>query len=133
MADRSNGIEAVAGVNPDSTIGDMLDRQVERFADRDALVNVETGERFTYAGFRDEVDRVARGLMALGIERGQHVGILGHQLLGVGAHPVRHGQDRGGDGQREPGLPHPRAGLPAGAVGGQRPGPHWQIPQLRLR
>ncbi len=75
MADSVNGTESVAGVEPHSTMGDMLDRQVERFAERDALVNVETGERFTYAGFRDEVDRVARGLMALGIERGQHVGI----------------------------------------------------------
>lgn len=62
-------------INPNSTIGDVLDRQTARFADRDALVNVETGERFTYAEFRDEVERVARGLMALGIRRGQHVGI----------------------------------------------------------
>ena len=61
--------------DPNSTIGDMLDRQVERFAGRDALVNVETGERYTYAEFRDEVERVARGLMALGIQRGHHVGI----------------------------------------------------------
>ncbi len=75
MADSSKGIEPDAGVNPNSTIGDMLDRQVERFPNRDALVNVETGERFTYTAFRDEVERVARGLMALGIERGQHVGI----------------------------------------------------------
>lgn len=64
-----------SGINPDTTIGDMLDAQVERFPDRDALVNVETGERYTYAEFRDEVERVARGLMALGIQRGHHVGI----------------------------------------------------------
>ena len=62
-------------INPNTTIGDVLDRQAERFADRDALVNVETGERYTYAEFRDEVERVARGLMALGIRRGHHVGI----------------------------------------------------------
>ena len=62
-------------INPNSTIGDALDRQAERFAERDALVNVETGERYTYAEFRDEVERVARGLMALGIRRGHHVGI----------------------------------------------------------
>ena len=62
-------------INPNSTIGDVLDRQAERFAERDALVNVETGERYTYAEFRDEVERVARGLMALGIRRGHHVGI----------------------------------------------------------
>ena len=75
MADNVNGIGSASGVNPNSTIGDMLDRQVERFADLDALVNVETDERYTYAEFRDNVDRVARGLMALGIQRGQHVGI----------------------------------------------------------
>ena len=53
----------------------MLDRQVERFAGRDALVHAETGARYTYTEFRDEVERVARGLMALGIQRGHHVGI----------------------------------------------------------
>ncbi len=62
-------------IDPNSTIGDVLDRQAERFADRDALVNAETGERYTYAEFRDEAERVARGLMALGIQRGHHVGI----------------------------------------------------------
>ena len=75
MADSVNGAESANGVDPNSTIGDMLDLQAERFADRDALVNVETAERFTYTEFRDEVERVARGLMALGIQRGQHVGI----------------------------------------------------------
>ena len=38
-------------------------------------VHNETGVRYTYTEFRDEVDRVARGLMALGIQRGHHVGI----------------------------------------------------------
>jgi len=75
MADSVNGINSASSVDPNSTIGDVLDRQAERFAERDALVNVETGERFTYAEFRDEVERVARGLMALGIQRGHHVGI----------------------------------------------------------
>ena len=64
-----------SGIDPYSTIGDVLDRQAERFASLDALVNVETGERYAYAEFREEVDRVARGLMALGIRRGHHVGI----------------------------------------------------------
>ena len=75
MADNADAIESASGINPNSTIGDVLDRQAERFAERDALVNVETGERYTYAEFRDEVERVARGLMALGIRRGHHVGI----------------------------------------------------------
>ena len=75
MADSANGAGSPAGVDINSTIGDMLDRQAERFASRDAVVNAETGERFTYAEFRAEVERVARGLMALGIRRGDHVGI----------------------------------------------------------
>lgn len=58
-----------------TTIGDLLDSQTERFGDREALVHVETGTRFTYREFKDECDRVARGLMAIGIEKGQHVGI----------------------------------------------------------
>ncbi len=62
-------------VDLNSTIGDMLDRQAARYADRDALVHIDTGARYSYAELRDEVDRVARGLMALGIQRGRHVGI----------------------------------------------------------
>ena len=58
-----------------TTIGDLLDSQEERFGEREALVHVETGTRFTYREFKDECDRVARGLMALGIEKGHHVGI----------------------------------------------------------
>jgi fatty-acyl-CoA synthase len=57
------------------TIGDLLDSQTELFAGRDALVHVESGTRFTYQGFKDECERIARGLMALGIQKGQHVGI----------------------------------------------------------
>ena len=58
-----------------TTIGDLLDYQTARFGDREALVHVETGMRFTYLELKNECDRVARGLMALGIEKGQHVGI----------------------------------------------------------
>jgi fatty-acyl-CoA synthase len=58
-----------------TTIGDLLDSQTERYGEGEALVNVEAGTRFTYREFKAECDRVARGLMALGIEKGQHVGI----------------------------------------------------------
>ena len=57
------------------TIGDLLDSQTELFAERDALVHVDAGTRFTYREFKYECDTVAKGLMALGIEKGQHVGI----------------------------------------------------------
>ena len=57
------------------TIGDLLDRQAERFGDHDALVHVDWDVRYTYREFRAECDRVARGLLALGINKGDHVGI----------------------------------------------------------
>ena len=56
-------------------IGDILDQQTDRYADREALVHTATGDRFTYREFHAEVEGVARGLMAIGIEKGQHVGI----------------------------------------------------------
>ena len=58
-----------------TTIGDLLDSQTKLFGDREALVHVESGSRFTYSEFKEECDQVARGLMALGIEKGHHVGI----------------------------------------------------------
>ncbi len=45
-----------------TTIGDLLDRQSERFADNDALVHVESEVRYTYARLRAESDRMARVL-----------------------------------------------------------------------
>ena len=56
-----------------TTIGDLLDRQAERFGSREALVHVDWEVRYTYQQFRAECDRMARGLMALGINRGDHI------------------------------------------------------------
>ncbi len=56
-------------------IGDILDQQTDRFPDRDALVHTATGERFNYREFHAEVERVARGLLSIGIAKGEHVGI----------------------------------------------------------
>jgi fatty-acyl-CoA synthase len=57
------------------TIGANLERTVARFADREALVEVASGRRWTYAEFGAAVDRVALGLLARGIEKGDRVGI----------------------------------------------------------
>jgi fatty-acyl-CoA synthase len=58
-----------------TTVGDLLDRQALRFGERDALIHVEHDVRYSYAEFRDECNRVAKGLLALGVQRGEHVGI----------------------------------------------------------
>jgi fatty-acyl-CoA synthase len=57
------------------TIGDNLDRTVAAFGDRDALVDVPTGRRWTYRTFAAEVDAVALGLLDAGIAKGDRVGI----------------------------------------------------------
>ena len=62
-------------IDTHSTIGDILDIQTQRFAEREALVHAATGDRFNYREFHAEVERVARGLLSIGIEKGQHVGI----------------------------------------------------------
>jgi fatty-acyl-CoA synthase len=58
-----------------TTIGDLLDRQADRYPENEALVHVERGLRYTYSQFRSECNRVAKGLIALGIQKGDHVGI----------------------------------------------------------
>src|ERR687886_179235 len=57
------------------TIGQNLDRTTAAFGDQDALVSVHQGIRQTYAEFHAAVEEVARGLLALGVEPGERVGI----------------------------------------------------------
>ncbi len=57
------------------TIGDCLDRITARWPERDALISRHQGLRYTWAELHAEVERVARGLLAMGIERGDRVGI----------------------------------------------------------
>src|SRR5204863_6328273 len=55
--------------------GDWLDDIALKHAENEALVSVFENRRFTYAAFLDEVNRFARALMALGVQKGDRVGI----------------------------------------------------------
>jgi fatty-acyl-CoA synthase len=57
------------------TIGAALDRAAARFGDRDALISCHQNLRYTYAGLLWDVNRAAQALLALGVERGDRVGI----------------------------------------------------------
>jgi len=57
------------------TIGDLLQRTADRFADRPAVVSRHQDRRLTWAELSAEADRVARGLWSLGIRRGDRVGL----------------------------------------------------------
>jgi len=57
------------------TIGDHLASVISRQPDAEALVSRHQGARLTYGELGREVERVARGLLGLGIEKGDRVGI----------------------------------------------------------
>jgi len=57
------------------TIGDMFDLTVEKYPDHPALISCQQNIRLTYRELQDQVNRCAKGLMALGLQKGQRIGI----------------------------------------------------------
>ena len=57
------------------TIGQNLESMAARFPDRDALVSMHQGIRQSYRAFDESVDLLAMGLLRLGLEVGDRVGI----------------------------------------------------------
>jgi fatty-acyl-CoA synthase len=57
------------------TIGHALDRAAQRWGDREALVSPSHDVRWTWTGFAERVDALAAGLLALGLQRGERIGI----------------------------------------------------------
>jgi fatty-acyl-CoA synthase len=57
------------------TIGANLERTAARVPGAEALVSCHQGLRYTYAELNAAVDRVARGLIAMGLEQGDRIGI----------------------------------------------------------
>ena len=61
----------------ESTVGAWLNQITREHPEREALVHQQRGSRFTYRTFMDQVGRLARGLMALGIQKGDPVALWG--------------------------------------------------------
>ena len=59
----------------DSTIGQALDATVARHGDREALVVPHQGVRWTWRQLAQQADAVAAGLLAMGLQPGDRVGI----------------------------------------------------------
>jgi fatty-acyl-CoA synthase len=57
------------------TIGDLLHRTADRYPDRLAVASRHQDKRLTWAELSAAADRMARGLWALGIRRGDRVGL----------------------------------------------------------
>ncbi|MEO8221496.1 MAG: AMP-binding protein [Specibacter sp.] len=59
----------------DETIGANFAGTAGRFPNREALVDKPSGRRWSYAQLNDDVDALARGLLAAGVAKGDRVGI----------------------------------------------------------
>src|SRR5436305_7770317 len=57
------------------TIGANFERTCRVHGDREALVDITTGRRWTYAQLGADVDTLALGLLDLGVDKGDRVGI----------------------------------------------------------
>src|SRR4051812_21844680 len=59
----------------DETIGANFDRTVSAHPEREALVEVASRRRWTWAELARDVDDLARGLVAAGLRKGDRVGV----------------------------------------------------------
>ena len=57
------------------TLGQVLEKQVARHPDREFMVYPDRDLRFTYADFDRRVNNLAKGLLAIGLTKGDHLGI----------------------------------------------------------
>lgn len=59
----------------EDTIGKFFEKQVEANPNHEFMVYPDRDLRFTYKEFNERVNNLAKGLLAIGIEKGDHVGI----------------------------------------------------------
>jgi fatty-acyl-CoA synthase len=67
--------DAGVPITREKTLGQLLDEAVARVPNNDAIVYADRDYRLTWTEFRDQVDTLAKGLMALGIKKGDKVAI----------------------------------------------------------
>lgn len=59
----------------DLTLGDWLERWASETPDKEYIVYSDRDLRFTWKEFDTRVDHMAKGLLAIGVQKGSHVGI----------------------------------------------------------
>ena len=57
------------------TIGEAFDRTVSLHADREAIISIHQNMRLTYRQLSEQVNMAAKALMALGLQKGDRIGI----------------------------------------------------------
>ncbi len=59
----------------ENTVGEVLEEQVKKFPDKDFIIYADRDLHFTYKQFDERVNKLAKGLLAMGIKKGNHLGI----------------------------------------------------------
>jgi fatty-acyl-CoA synthase len=62
------------------TVGGLLDNIAARFPNNEALVYVDRGLRYTYSEFNEVCRRTAKGLLRMGVKKGDHVSIWANNV-----------------------------------------------------
>ena len=62
------------------TVGGLLDHIAGKYPDNDALVYPERGLRYSYRQFNDLCRQVAKGLLRLGIRKGDNISIWAYNV-----------------------------------------------------
>ena len=62
------------------TIGDMFYEIAEKYPDNDAIVSIHQEKRYTYRELQKELDRAAKGFIALGLKKGDRLAIWATNL-----------------------------------------------------
>ena len=62
-------------ITVEKTMGQLLDEVAAKYPNNDAVVYVDRNYRQTWKEFKDSVDDIAKGLMALGVQRGEKVAV----------------------------------------------------------
>ncbi|WP_026286248.1 AMP-binding protein [Salsuginibacillus kocurii] len=57
------------------TVGELLEQTSAQYGSNEGMVYNDRGLRYTYSEFNEACDRLARGFMGLGIEKGEHIAI----------------------------------------------------------
>ena len=57
------------------TLGEWVEYWAEKTPDKDYIVYADRGLRFTWKQFDERVNHLAKGMLAIGIEKGTHVGL----------------------------------------------------------
>ena len=59
----------------EKTMGQIIEQQAQMYPDREAVVAPRLGVRYTHKEYNEVTDQVAKGFMAIGIKKGDHVAI----------------------------------------------------------